>query len=173
MRQLPQTNFDNVLSMIYESKIYNYQRRSKRKIVEEMLPALAPIAGALARGAAVGAVSNMMSDEDAEDAKEIDTDLVAHSEHIADDLAELGYKDDELVDLVQVYIKAAIETVLDDMEEFQFRRDADTDLVAHSEHIADDLAEMGYEDDKLIDLVQTYISAAIETALDAPDEFMY
>jgi hypothetical protein len=136
-----------------------------------MLPALAPIAGALARGAAVGAVSNMMSDEDAEDAKEIDTDLVAHSEHIADDLASLGYEDNELIDLVQVYIKAAIEAVLDDME--GFRKDADTDMVAHSEHIADDLAEMGYEDDELIDLVQTYISAAIETALDAPDEFMY
>jgi hypothetical protein len=51
-------------------------------------------------------------------------DLVAHSEHIADDLADLGFNftDEQIEALVaftQCYIKAAVERVLESPEWFE------------------------------------------------------
>jgi hypothetical protein len=89
MRQLPQANFDQALSLVYE-KMTN---RPSRVLIESK--------------------SNDL------------TELVAHREHIADDLAEMGYEDDELVDFVETYIKAAIETVLDHPEWFRAEENAE------------------------------------------------
>lgn len=56
--------------------------------------------------------------------KEVNTDLVAHGEHIMDDLLECfpNIKDEEvaskLVEFVQSYIAAAVETTLDNPEWF-------------------------------------------------------
>ena len=89
MRQLPQANFDQALSLVYE-KMTN---RPSRVLIESK--------------------SNDL------------TELVAHREHIADDLAGMGYEDDELVDFVETYIKAAIETVLDHPEWFRAEENAE------------------------------------------------
>jgi hypothetical protein len=244
MKQLPQTNFDNVLSKIYEQlvlptifveglddiggsedELLDRIEQGPMDIDEfkDLAGSITNISG-MSDGAIVMKVSSVLGvDLDMQDSKVIkynnasskmgnrgskgtsastrpssstnkkmndiiahftpdnytpptktNTDLVADSNEIADKLDELGYADDKLIRLVQIYISAAIDTVLDDPE--QFREDPNTDLVAHSEHIADDLADIGYEDeraDTLIELVQYYISNAIETALDAPDEFLF
>lgn len=67
MKRLPQTNFDEKLSLVYEN-----MHTGKQEVVKEW----APIVGALARGAvaglASGAVSNMMDDdEDSENAEDV------------------------------------------------------------------------------------------------------
>jgi hypothetical protein len=56
-----------------EVMLVDYKDSGKKEMVEEMLPAVAPIAGALVRGAAMGAASSAVSnamDEDAEDAED-------------------------------------------------------------------------------------------------------
>jgi|LakMenEpi03Aug12_release.lakeMendotaPanAssembly.Ray.scaffolds.fasta_scaffold487743_1 AcrR family transcriptional regulator len=244
MKQLPQTNFDNVLSKIYEQLVLpttlveglddiggsEDELLNKLELGSIDIDEFKDLAGSITNisgmsdGAIVMKVSSILGvDLDVQDGKvskynnasskmgnrgskgtsastrptpptnkkmsdiiahftpdnynppaKINTDLVADSGQIADDLDELGHADDKLIELVQHYISNAIETVLDDPE--QFREDPDTDLVAHSEHIADDLADIGYEGgraNRLIRLVQHYISNAIETALDAPDEFLF
>jgi hypothetical protein len=59
-----------MLAEAYSNICNKSNRRGKRGVVEEMLPALVPIAGAIGRGilagAASGAVSNMMDDDDEE-----------------------------------------------------------------------------------------------------------